>query len=71
MYIKSHELRFESQLVTSERGGEMVGSQSEWGELYQRLSDGANEMGTPLGEEVGDTSMWNVPWSASETADLP
>ncbi|MFF1907666.1 hypothetical protein [Kitasatospora sp. NPDC058218] len=49
------------------RGEEGTDVLDDWDALYARLSTGADALGDPLGEQVGDLSMWDVPWSATET----
>ncbi|WP_380279106.1 hypothetical protein [Kitasatospora purpeofusca] len=38
-----------------------------WDTLYAELSAGANALGDPVGEQAGDLSMWDVPWTVTET----
>ncbi|MFE2725685.1 hypothetical protein [Kitasatospora sp. NPDC059327] len=42
----------------------------DWDARYARLSTGADALGAPLGEQVGDLSMWDVPWSVTETGEV-
>lgn len=41
-----------------------------WDTLYAGLSAGANALGDPVGEQAGDLSMWDVPWSVTETGGM-
>ncbi|MER7708315.1 hypothetical protein ABTX81_36170 [Kitasatospora sp. NPDC097605] len=38
-----------------------------WDTLYAGLSAGADTLGDAVGEQAGDLSMWDVPWSVTET----
>ncbi|MFF7459744.1 hypothetical protein [Kitasatospora sp. NPDC008115] len=38
-----------------------------WDLVYAELSAGADALGDAVGEQAGDLSMWDVPWSATET----
>ncbi|MFE6866455.1 hypothetical protein ACFVFS_07850 [Kitasatospora sp. NPDC057692] len=35
--------------------------------FYAELSAGADALGDPVGEQAGDLSMRDVPWSVTET----
>ncbi|MFJ9947404.1 hypothetical protein [Kitasatospora sp. NPDC091207] len=59
-------LRGERPLGPRGEGADVL---DDWDARYARLSTGADALGAPLGEQAGDLSMWDVPWSVTETGE--